>query len=72
LLDHFIPFNKKHLDYLLREYVHQYYNPVRTHQGIGRQPPILSEKPIETTIDKMVLTSEPILGGFYHNYQKAA
>jgi transposase InsO family protein len=34
LLDHVIPFNEKHLWYLLDEYINQYYNPSRTHQGI--------------------------------------
>jgi putative transposase len=35
LLDHIVPFNEKHLEYLLKEYIDGYYNPCRTHQGIG-------------------------------------
>ena len=72
LLDHIIPFNEKHLEYLLREYIHKYYNPVRTHQGISRQTPIFSERSSRTSITEMSLASEPILGGLYHNYQKQA
>ena len=37
LLNHIIPLNEKHLHKLLREYIHGYYNPARTHQGINRQ-----------------------------------
>ncbi len=33
LLNHIIPFNEKHLHQLLREYIHNYYNTHRTHQG---------------------------------------
>lgn len=72
LLNHIVPINQKHLKYLLREYIHKYYNPIRTHQGINCATPILSEKPIETTISETKLTSEPILGGLYHSYKKVA
>lgn len=72
LLDHIIPVNEKHLRYLLKEYIVKYYNPVRTHQGIECQTPILKEKLPETTVDKTVLKSKPILNGLYHDYQKVA
>lgn len=72
LTDHIIPFNEKHLHYLLREYVQRYYNPVRTHQGIDCQTPILSDKPPDSLVKDTVLISEPILGGLYHGYDKAA
>ena len=72
LLDHMIPFNEEHLQHLLSEYVHRYYNPARTHQGNQRQTPILSEEPPKTSIAETVLTSEPILSGLYHNFRKAA
>ena len=52
LLDHVIPINEKHLIYLLKEYIGKYYNPVRTHQGIECQTPILKEKLLETTLQK--------------------
>ncbi len=44
LLNHIIPINEKHLKYLLKEYIVNYYNPARTHQGIDCQTPILKEK----------------------------
>ena len=72
LLDHIIPMNEKHLEYLLRTYIYDYYNPHRTHQGIGRQTPFPSERPPETSIAKTNLISNPVLGGLYHNYRKAA
>jgi len=57
---------------LLKEYIHQYYNPVRTHQGIDCETPIPSEKYGETTIAGTVLKSTPVLGALYHSYQKVA
>jgi len=67
-----IPFNEEHLHRLMREYIHRYYNPSRTHQGINRQTPKISEKPGKTTITKTSLVPDPVLGGLYHNYRKAA
>jgi putative transposase len=72
LLDHVIPMNEKHLEYLLHGFIHDYYNPSRTHQGIGRQTPLPSIKRTKTFINKTSLISEPILGGLYHNYHKVA
>ena len=72
LLDHIIPFNEGHLGSLLGEYIDGYYNPSRTHQGIERQTPIISEDSVKTAIAETSLISEPILSGLYHNYRKAA
>jgi putative transposase len=72
LLDHILPFDEQHLGYLLKEYIHNYYNPHRTHQGIERQTPIASKEARKTTIAETTLVSEQILGGLYHNYRKAA
>lgn len=71
LLDHIIPFNEEYLRRLLGEYVRQYYNPSRTHQGIDRQTPVPSPQPASGTPPD-TLVSEPILGGLYHNYRKAS
>ncbi|TCX51734.1 MULTISPECIES: integrase core domain-containing protein [unclassified Dehalobacter] len=72
LLDHIIPFNERHLEYLLSEYINRYYNPSRTHQGIECQTPIPSiEWPVSTVADT-ILVSDPVLGGLYHNYKKRA
>ena len=72
LLNHIIPLHEKHLERLLREYIHGYYNPARTHQGINGQTPILSEEPVKTVVADTVLTGEPILNGLYHRYKKVA
>jgi transposase InsO family protein len=70
LLDHIIPLNERHLEYLVREYISKYYNPARTHQGIDCQTPIPSKEwPVSSAVET-VLVSEPILGGLYHNYKK--
>ena len=61
-----------HLEYLLKEYINRYYNPVRTHQGIGCSTTILSAKPPTTMVSETRLVSEPILGGLYHSYKKVA
>ena len=71
LLNHMIPFSKNHLYHLLYEYITKYYNPHRTHQGIGGETPDVSIHPTETIIANTNLVSEEILGGLYHSYQKA-
>jgi hypothetical protein len=72
LLNHVIPVNAKHLEWLLGEYIEKYYNPARTHQGINRQTPIPSVKPAETISAKTFLEGEPILNGLYHRYKKVS
>ncbi len=72
LLNHVIPFNEKHLKYLLRQYFQKYYHTERTHQGIGCQTPIPDEKRPGTLSKDTVLEATPILGGLYHSYKKAA
>jgi len=72
LLDHIIPLNKRHLELLLAEYV-EYYNRVRTHQSLNGETPVLKlVPPLETTVKDTRLKAKPILGGLYHDYQKAA
>ena len=72
LLDHVIPVNEKHLHYLLSEYIHKYYNPHRTHQGLGGHTPIPSPEYPPTTIAETKLKATPVLGGLYHTYEKVA
>jgi hypothetical protein len=69
LLDHIIPFNERHLERLLKEYV-DYYNNVRTHQALNGETPIKSTPPKRTTSKNTFLHSKPILGGLYHSYEK--
>jgi putative transposase len=72
LLNHVIPFNENHLHYLLKQYFDKYYHPVRTHQGLYCQTPLLSAKLPKTPVKNTHLTSSPILGGLYHSYNKVA
>ena len=72
LLDHIILFNERHLHHLLHEYVHKYYNPSRTHQGLDGQTPIPTPKHKSTTVAETRLKSKPVLGGLYHTYKKCA
>lgn len=72
LLNHIIPINEAHLYRLLKEYIHDYYNPHRTHQGINGQTPIPSPKYKPTTAAETKLKSTPVLGGLYHTYEKVA
>ena len=71
LLDHIIPLNQRHLERLLTEYV-EYYNNVRTHQTLGGETPVESARPPLTLVKDTKLKAKPILGGLYHDYEKAA
>jgi transposase InsO family protein len=73
LLDHIIPLDERHLERLLREFVEDYYHPIRTHSGLDCEPPLLDSsvnKPI--LLDSAELDSQPILGGLYHGYHAKA
>ena len=72
VLDHIIPLNEKHLQHILQQYIHKYYNPHRTHQGIGGQTPDRTQGPPETTMERTYLSSTEVLGGLYHTYTKVA
>jgi putative transposase len=66
LLDHVIILNKRHLEILLSEYV-QYYNEVRTHYSLCKDPPI--KRPImerQSEDDKVIAI--PRVGGLHHKY----
>ena len=71
LFDFIIPLNQKHLERLLVEYT-GYYNRVRTHQALDGETPIKSPPPPKTVVKDTVLSTKPILGGLYHEYQKVA
>ena len=74
LLDHIIPLNDRHLHKLLKEYLDNYYHPVRTHSSLGHLPPCttaMTTKPL--SLSEAGLQPRPILGGLYHSYEiKAA
>jgi transposase InsO family protein len=69
LFNHVIVLNQRHLEYLLREYLAQYYHVARPHQGLKGETPIgQQERPIATG----ELISVPVLGGLHHRYYRAA
>jgi len=70
LLNHIIPLNEEHLHQLLKEYIDDYYNTYRTHQGIDCKTPIPGEVYFPTDISNTRLKANPILNGLYHNYKK--
>jgi hypothetical protein len=49
-----------------------YYNPFRTHQGVGCEPPDASPRQAETIASEVKLVSNGLLGGLYHTYKRVA
>ena len=72
LLDQIIPLNQLHLHKLLHEYINDYYNTNRTHQGIEGKTPISSPVYIPTSAAETKLEATPVLNGLYHTYKKVA
>ncbi|MBN2738223.1 MAG: transposase [Spirochaetales bacterium] len=65
-LNYFIIFNRKHLDYLLREYI-DYYNSCRPHQGIEQKIPDGYKPQIKGRV-----VSSPVLSGLWNHYYREA
>jgi transposase InsO family protein len=61
-LDHIISFGESHLRRIMKAYVH-YYNNVRTHLTLGKNPP--KERQIKAN---GLIKSVPHLGGLHHEY----
>ncbi|WP_042350932.1 integrase core domain-containing protein [Bacillus massiliigorillae] len=72
LLDYILPLNQLHLHKLLHEYINDYYNTHRTHQGIGGRTPIDSPVYLPTSVTETKLEATPVLNGLYHTYKKVA
>ncbi|WP_252501986.1 integrase core domain-containing protein [Sporosarcina sp. Marseille-Q4943] len=70
LLEQVIPLNEQHLHTLLREYIRNYYNTDRTHQGIDGKTPIPSPVYLPTPAESTRLEARPVLNGLYHAYKK--
>ena len=70
LLDNVIPLNGLHLQRLLQEYINNYYNVHRTHQGLGGQTPVSTPTYLSTAAEKTKLKATPVLNGLYHMYKK--
>ena len=63
--DHLIPFGRRHLLGVLREYV-EYYNESRPHQSLHRN------SPMPRSVEAFgVVWANPVLGGLHHRYFRA-
>lgn len=72
VLDHLIPFNEKHLENRLAEYIYSYYNTNRPHQGIIGKTPFSSPIYLPSSVEKSKLKETPVLGGLYHTYKRVS
>jgi putative transposase len=72
LTNHIIPINEAHLTRLLKEYIDDYYNTHRTHQGISCKTPIPLPEYKPTSLSNTKLEATPVLNGMYHTYNKVA
>ena len=72
LLNYFIPVNERHLEKLLSEYVNDYYNTSRTHQGINGETPVKKPKYPSVDAADLKITTKPVLNGLYHTYDRVA
>jgi len=72
LLDHVIVLGERHLERLLREFIEDYYHPVRPHQGLDGDTPIPQPTVQVPVTGATKLISTPILGGLHHRYQRVA
>lgn len=72
LLDYIIPLSERHLEKLLGEYINDYYNTERTHQGINCKTPITQPTYLPVDIDNFKLKATPVLNGLYHTYERVA
>jgi transposase InsO family protein len=70
LLDHVIPLSRGHLERLLQEFIEDYYQTERPHQGLGGETPVPSEVPGVSGPTRLVST--PVLGGLHHAYRRVA
>jgi hypothetical protein len=73
LLDHIIPLDERHLYGILKEFIRDYYHPVRTHSALDHKTPLYEDTVSESlTLSDMELESKPLLGGLYHSYDAKA
>jgi hypothetical protein len=69
LLDHVIVLNERHLRWLLRRFIAEYYHPCRTHLSLGKDAP--EPRPAEPPESGRVLEL-PLVGGLHHRYTRRA
>lgn len=66
-LDHILILNGSHLQRVLYEFIDDYYNITRPHQGIGQRTPIpRKDSPCKGTIHR-----RKVLGGIINDYYRA-
>lgn len=66
-LDHILILNASHLRRVLHEFIYDYYNVTRPHQGIGQQTPL----PHKHTQHKGIIQRRKVLGGIINDYYHA-
>ncbi len=69
-LDHVLLLGERHLRRLLREYVDDYFNECRPHQGIDQTIPKSTANDNVVAVGDVI--ARPILGGLHHDYQRVA
>jgi len=78
-LDHFLVFGKRHLDYLIREFI-DYYHECRPHQGLGNallprpgEPPGgIAEAKKSAPVDLSHIKCDTRMGGLLRHYYREA
>ncbi len=70
LLDHVIVLSERHLQFLLKEFLEEYYHAERPHRSLDGNTPIPRSIPEEAP-DPEKIMSIPILGGLHHRYEAA-
>jgi putative transposase len=69
-LDFFLILSEQHLRMIMKQY-QAYFNHARPHQGINQRVPCSSEES-EEQARRGEITSQPVLGGLHHDYQRRA
>lgn len=70
--DHLIPINRKHIHNHLSDYIHNYYNTHRPHQGLDGQTPIPTPTHLPVKVEEVKLKPTPVMNGIYHTYERVA
>jgi len=71
MLNHVIVLGQGHLEWLLREFIEDYYHIAKSHQGLDGDTPISQTKQPQI-LGPSKLISIPVLGGLHHRYIRVA
>jgi putative transposase len=69
-LDHVIILGEAHLRSVLEEYLAEYFNSARPHQGIGQRIP--APRHSERSSNAGNVVAFPVLNGLHHDYRRVA